>query len=382
MSPDRSGCVGPMSVGRGMLAPMPTAPPPQLTLVTGSEEFLVARAVARAVAAVHAVSPEAERRFVSAEAPSAPADLVAALSPSLFGEAAVVVVTGLVDAGERVVPTLVDCLADPAADTWVVAVHSGARNRAALDLLRGLELAGGRVEVPCAEVKRGRPTREFLDQEARRSGRRITADGVDALVLALGQDISLLVGALEQLVADVPDDPIDAAAVATAFTGVAEVSGFQLADAVWDGHALIALERLRWGLESQSITPAGAVGSLASGLRALVRVSGAPRRMSEADVARTAGVPPFKVKALRAAADRWEPARLAAATRLLAEVDAQVKGGLRPGEALETAQKLRALEAFVLATVGVAEPGGQRGRGRPTSRGPGDLARGGGVRVP
>jgi len=63
-------------------------------------------------------------------------------------------------------------------------------------------------------------------------------------------------------------------------------------------------------------------------------------------------------------------------------VDAQVKGGLRPGEALETAQKLRALEAFILATVGVSDRGTQRARGRSTTRGSGDLARGGGVRVP
>lgn len=353
----RSGGVA-MSAPRGMLAPMPPqppVPPPGLTLVSGSQEFLVSRAVAGVVAAARALDPAVERREVAADEPGAGAALLAALSPSLFGEAAVVVVTGLADADEATVDTFVPALADLPEQTWVVALHSGVRGRKSLDLLRSCEVAHGRAEVVCAEIKKGRATRDFLDGEVRRCGRRITADALDALMMALGSDVALLVGALEQLMADVPDDPIDAAAVGSTFEGVAEVSGFQLADAVWEGHALLALQRLRWGLGSQSITGAGAVGSLAAGLRSLVRVAGAPRTMSEADVARLAGVPPFKVRQLRAAAANWEPAQLAAAARALAGVDAQVKGGLRPGESLDQAQKVRALEAFIIQTAGLGE---------------------------
>jgi len=109
------------------------------------------------------------------------------------------------------------------------------------------------------------------------------------------------------------------------------------------------------------------VGSLASGLRAMVKVAGTPRGMAEADVARLAGVPPFKVRILRSAADNWEPAQLAAAVSHLAEVDAQIKGGLRPGESLEPAQKVRALEAFVIDTVGLRERPGGRPASAPAS---------------
>lgn len=335
----------------------PRHAPTRLTLVTGTEAFLIGRAVARAVGAARAARPEVERRDVAADSPGSASELLAALSPSLFGEAAVVVVSGLADATEATVAVLVDVLADPPEDTWVVALHTGSRNRAALDRLRALDLPGGVTEVACTEVKRGRPTRELLEQEARRSGRRITGDGVDALVMALGADVALLVGALEQLVADCPDDPIDASVVTATFAGVAEVSGFQLADALWEGNGLLALQRLRWGLDSQTMTPAGAVGAIAAGLRSMVRAAGAPRQMAEADVARLAGVPPFKVRQLRAAASRWDAPQLAAAVRSLAEVDAQVKGGLRPGESLDTAQKLRALEAFIIATVGLRDAG-------------------------
>ncbi len=338
------------------------APPAALTLLTGAEPFLLSRAVARVVRAARSVDPDVERRDVDAQAPGAEGDLITALSPSLFGGAAVVVVSGLADASEQVTAALRAGALDLPADTWVVALHSGERNKKALEELRALQVPGGLVEVPCAKVKPGRPTRELLEQEARRSGRRITSDGVDALVMALGSDIALLVGALEQLFADSAEDPIDAAEVTATFAGVAEVSGFQLADAVWEGRALLALQRLRWGLISQTISGAGAVGSLAAGLRAMVKVAGAPRGMSEADVARLAGVPPFKVRMLRSAAASWEPGQLAEATKHLATVDAQMKGGLRPGESLEPAQKVRALESFVIHTVGLQE--------RPTARGP------------
>ena len=184
-------------------------------------------------------------------------------------------------------------------------------------------------------------------------------------MLALGSDIALLVGALEQLMADQLDDPIDAAVVTATFAGVAEVSGFQLADAVWEGRALLALQRLRWGLTTQTVTGAGAVGSLAAGLRAMVRVAGTPRGMSEADVARVAGVPPFKVRALRQAVQGWEPAQLADAVIALAEVDARVKGGLRPGESLEPAQKVHALESFITTTAGLGERPARGGRPGP-----------------
>ncbi len=100
----------------------------------------------------------------------------------------------------------------------------------------------------------------------------------------------------------------------------------------------------------------------------MVKVAGAPRGMSEADVARLAGVPPFKVRVLRSAAASWEPSQLAEAVKLLAAVDAQMKGGLRPGESLEPAQKVRALEAFVIDTVGLQERPARRIRGGPAAR--------------
>ncbi|HEX6886478.1 MAG TPA: hypothetical protein VF143_00105 [Candidatus Nanopelagicales bacterium] len=343
------------TAGVGARAGAEPGPPPGCTLLVGAESFLVGRAVRRAVAAARAVDPAVERREVDAEDPAALGQLQSALSPSLFGEAAVVVVSGLADASDALHAALLAGLADLPERTWVVALHAGSRNKKSLDALRAAAIPGGVVEVACGEVKRGRPMRELLESEARAAGRRLTTDGAEALVMALGADLALLVGGLEQLMADEPEDPIDAAVVTRTFAGVAEVSGFQLADAVWEGRGTLALQRLRWGMATQTVSGAGAVGSLAAGLRAMVRVGGTPRGMAEAEVARLAGVPPFKVRALRAAYGGWEAGQLADAVIELAEVDAQVKGGLRPGESLEPAQKVHALESFLIRTCGLAE---------------------------
>lgn len=336
--------------------PTEAAQPAALTLVSGAEPFLVSRAVSRTVRRARAIDPEVERRDVDAQDPAAEGALLSALSPSLFGGSAIVVIANLADAAPGVQQALTAGLLDLPELTWVVALHSGVRNKKSYEQLRALHVPGGSREISAAAVRRGRATREFLEAEAARAGRRITHDGSDALVMAIGPDIALLVGALEQLMADVPEGRIDASVVSNTFSGVAEVTGFQLADALWEGHGSVALQRLRWGLASQTVTGAGAVGSLAAGLRAMVKVAGARRGITDAEVARQAGVPPFKVGMLRSAAANWDSARLADAVVRLADVDAQIKGGLRPGESLEPAQKVAALEGFVVDVGGLKEP--------------------------
>jgi DNA polymerase III subunit delta len=343
-----------MSVGRAILSRMNATElgPAPLTLLVGAERLLLSRALAVVLRSAHALDASLERREVDASDPAALGELQTALSPSLFGDSAVVVVRGIDQATEGVVHALVIGLTDPAPGIWVVVEHSGTKAKPLLERLRKV-LPTGTVEIACTEVKKGRATREFLEAQAKAADRRLTADGADALVLSVGSDIALLVGALEQLMSDHPTGSIDASVVMETFSGVAEVTGFQLADAVWEGRGLIALQKLRWGLTTQTVTGAGAVGSLAAGLRSMVLVDGAPRGMAEADVARLAGVPPFKVRQLRATARGWKPAQLADAVVGLAHVDAQVKGGVRPGENLEGSQKVHALESFIAGTTGM-----------------------------
>src|SRR4249920_2271728 len=94
----------------------PVRPPAGLTLLVGTEEYLISRTIRSVVAAAQAIAPEAERRDVDVEGPGAVGELQAALSPSLFGEAAVVVLTDISEAPPVVIEALVAGLADLAED--------------------------------------------------------------------------------------------------------------------------------------------------------------------------------------------------------------------------------------------------------------------------
>jgi DNA polymerase-3 subunit delta len=241
----------------------------------------------------------------------------------------------------------------------VVVVHSATKSRKTLERLMALTVPGGTAHIECRAPKRGRETREFLTGQASRAGRRLAADAADALALAVGTETALLVGALEQVLADFPDDPVTAGDVATMFTGVAEVTGFGFADAVWGRNPRAALVQYRWGEQTNSLSLPAATGAAAAGLRSMVRVRSAPRGMSEADVARLAGVQSFKVRALREQGSAWSDQELAAAVVALARTDAAVKGGIQPGENLDPGQKGHALERWVRVTggIGTGEPG-------------------------
>jgi DNA polymerase-3 subunit delta len=332
---------------------MPTAPPPPVTLVIGSEDLLVERAVADLLAAVRAVDPTAERRDVDAAAADAAVRLNEAASPSLFGEAAVVVVDSL-DAAEDLVGDELVAAAGGGDGVWFVALHpGGVKGKRLLDRLR----AAGVPEVSAAPLKRGRATQEWLVAELRRHRRRATSDALDVLYQAVGQDLRALAAACSQLASDVAADPIGVDDVRAYFGGIAEVTGFQISDAVLDRSPIEALRALRWAAASDErrVGPA-TVAAVAVGLRSLVRFSATARGASEFEAAKEAGVPVWKVRLLREQLRRWHPEQLARAVGVLAEADAAAKGGLREGEQLDAAQKQLALErALLLIARGVPQ---------------------------
>jgi DNA polymerase-3 subunit delta len=81
-------------------------------------------------------------------------------------------------------------------------------------------------------------------------------------------------------------------------------------------------------------------GSFASAVRGLARVKGASRGMRDADLAREAGVPPWKVRALQGQARAWSEEGLGHAVRAVATADAEVKG--------QAADAAYALERMIL----------------------------------
>lgn len=290
-------------------------------LVTGPEEFLNQRAVSAALSAVRAADPESEQSETSAGTLTIAAlgDLAA---PSLFSSIRCVVVRELEDLPEESVDGLVEYAAAPSDEVGLVLVHSGGqKGTGVLNKLRKLPLV---TEVKSATLKPSEFGR-FVASEVRGHGGRIDDEASAMLVQAIGQDLRALAGAAHQLTSDFPDEPITESVVKRYFGGRAEVKSFAVADAALYGRTAVALEELRWALDSGTAAVL-VTSAFANGLRGLAKFKAAPRGMREADLAREAGVPPWKIRVLREQSRGWDDRGVATAITAVAQADADVKG--------------------------------------------------------
>lgn len=320
-----------------------------ITLVTGPAEFLSERAVAESLVAVRGEHPEADTTTVLADTLTA-GGLAELTSPSLFATATVVVVRSLEDLPEPMQPVLLDYAQSPSPGTALVLVHSGGqKGKAVLDRLRKLPS----VHEVRSEAPKPWKLPAFVATEVRQHGGSIGDDAAAFLVEAVGTDLRSLAGAAEQLVSDLAPQRLTVELVRRYFDGRAEVKGFDIADAAIAGRRTEALEQLRWAM-GNSVAPVLITSAFASGLRFLGRLGSAPRNLSEADLARHVGAPPFRIKALRGLLRGWTPEGLRDAIHAVARADLEVKGGAGDPD--------HAIERMVLAVTAA------HGRGSPPPR--------------
>jgi DNA polymerase III subunit delta len=300
------------------------APPPALTLVTGPEEFLVDRAVAAVVAAGRAADPAIEICDMAPGTlqPGAFAELV---SPSLFGEAKVVVVRAVQDLATAQADEIKRYLADPAEQIVLVLTHSGgAKGKALLDAVRKLKPE----IVDCPKLTKPAERMTFLRGEFRRARRAISDEAAQIVIDAVGSDLRELAAAADQLLADT-EGAVDEATVAKYYSGHAEVSGFTIADLAVEGRLGEALEQLRFAL-SAGVASVLITSALATGVRQIGKVASAGRDT------RDLAMPPWKIDKIRRQTRGWTPDGLTVALRAVATADAAVKGAAAdPAYALE-----------------------------------------------
>jgi len=300
------------------------APPPPLTLVTGPEEFLVDRAVAAVIAAARAAEPAVE---ICDMAPGTlpPGTFAELVSPSLFGEAKVVVVRAVQDLATAQADEIKRYLADPADQIVLVLTHSGgAKGKALLDAVRKLKPE----IVDCPKLTKPAERMTFLRGEFRRARRAISDEAAQIVVDAVGSDLRELAAAADQLLADT-EGAVDEATVAKYYTGQAEVSGFTIADLAVEGRLGEALEQLRFALDT-GVASVLITSALATGVRQIGKVASAGRDT------RDLGMPPWKVDKIRRQMRSWTPDGLTVALRAVATADAAVKGAAAdPAYALE-----------------------------------------------
>ena len=255
-------------------------------------------------------------------------------SPSLFGGTRVIVVRRAHELGADLSAELVDLISSDLDGVHLVVAHSGAANRgkAVLEAAR----KAGAHEVAAAPLKKFGDRLAFVTGEFRHGRRRIDDAAARALLESIGDDVRELASASSQLMSDTEGD-VDLAAVRRYYAGRADVTSFAVADRTVEGRTGEAVELLRHALAS-GVAPVLVTSALATQLRALVLVASAPRGLSQGDVARHAGLPPWKVDVVRRQLRGWDGDGIAAAIRVVAWADAEVKGaGGDPEYALEKA---------------------------------------------
>src|SRR6185369_264370 len=206
----------------------------------------------------------------------------------------------------------------------------GGRAKALATELRSL---GAEVH-PCARITKVSERVDFIRSEFRSLRVKVDEETVTALLDAVGSDIRELASACSQLIADTDGD-VDAAAVRRYHSGKAEVKGFDIADKAVMGDVAGAAEALRWAMMSgePQVVLADALAEAVHTIARVAPLSGDPYRL-----AAELGMPPWRVQKAQKQARRWSRASVAEAMRLVATLNADVKGAAADADyALEAA---------------------------------------------
>jgi DNA polymerase-3 subunit delta len=291
-----------------------------LHLVLGDEELLVERAVAAVLRDVRALAGTDDvpvDRMRAGEVTTS--ELVELLSPSLFADERVVVLEAAAEAGKDAAALIASAAADLPMGTVLVVVHSGGgRAKALADAIRKL----GADVHQCARVTKAGERAEFVRAEFRSHEVDVDDDVVTAFVDAVGTDLRELAAACSQLVADT-GGRVDVAAVRRYHRGKADVTGFEIADKAVVGDVAGSVEALRWAMQ-QGVPHVLLADALAEAVHPIARVgalSGDPYRL-----AGELGMPPWRVQKAQRQARKWSTESVATALRLVARLNADVKG--------------------------------------------------------
>jgi DNA polymerase III subunit delta len=316
-----------------MLRGMPQQSPyGRVVLVSGPEALLADRAVAAVVARARVEDDQVELTEIEAGRLDS-GRLTELTGPSLFASRRVLVVRELTELPAALSGPVAALATEPLPDLALILVHpGGARGKPLLDQLRA-----AKVEVIDCPPYKAWELPQFVAAEARRLDGVMDSGAAQLLVDSVGHDLRALVSAVAQLVADCDGGQVTGADVRRYFAGRAEVTSFAVADAALAGRTANAMEQLRWAM-STGVAPVLITSALASGLRGLGKLITATPATPEVELAKEVGVPPWKLKSMRAQGRGWDAGGIARALIVVATADAAVKGAVDDaGFALEQA---------------------------------------------
>jgi DNA polymerase III subunit delta len=323
----------------------------RVVLAVGKESALVQQVISRMSANAAAHDSQYLRIEIDlGELENQTSALVQALSPSLFGEFTLLVIQNISEITEDSFEPLLQAVTNVPEHLMLVLCHpGGVKGKKFLETVRKT----GVLEADCGELKNDKLDAALV-AEFNKHKRRTTVEAIEALRESVGPNLSELLSAISQLCVDIETDPIDAAAVAQYYSGMSDIKGWDVSDAMWNAKPKEVLEQFRWAIEQDSSASPAIISAMAKGLRTLVRFASAAPGMSDSELASYVGVHPFRLRFLRAQKKLWFPDDLARATRLLALADRASKGtayepGISGGVSLERAQTLYEIEKNVLA---------------------------------
>ena len=257
------------------------------------------------------------------------------LAPSLFGDQRIVVIRDTQDLTAECADEVLAYLEDEDSNLLLVLWHKGGvKGKGLIDKVKKLQ-----PEVFSAEaIKKDSEKAEFIRNEFKVLGRKITTEAVQALIDSLGSDLRELGAACSQLASDVAlQKTIDQDDVAKYQQGRVESTGFDVADAVVDGRTAEALISLRNALATGT-DPVLIVSALASSFRTLAKVSGSSKGLNPYELASSLALPPWQIEKARRQLSGWSESGLSKAVIALAALDADIKGAAAdPKYALERA---------------------------------------------
>jgi DNA polymerase III subunit delta len=301
-----------------------------LVLVQGAEALLADRAISKIIAS----NPGAQVITLSADEIESGV-ITDNLAPSLFSDARVVVIKEIQDLTSDCSDEVGDYLENQDENLTLILWHKGGvKGKALVDKIKKAKAEVIVVEV----VKKDSEKSDFIRSEFKRLERKVSTEAVSALIDSLGSDLQELSAACSQLASDVAFSKIiDEDDVREYQQGRVESTGFDVADAAFDGKTAIALINLRNALATGT-DPVLIVSALASSLRTLAKVSGQSSSSKSFELASILALPPWQIDKARRQLSGWNEIGLTKAVIAIANADADIKGAASdPIYALERA---------------------------------------------
>lgn len=292
-------------------------------VIAGDDDLLLARETERRVEALLAAEPGLEvRRHEASELERLPE----LRTGSLFGGRTCHVLRGVErlsgEAARQLREELEAYVSAPVPDVDLVLV---ARGTATVQRLVKLAAAAGeRIDVKRPADWDDAGWERVVGDEFRRLGRRADATAIAAVRLHAGNEPSAIASQVATVCASSDAKVLTADAVDAVIEGIGQRSAFDVADAITARDPARALVELSGALGSGE-APLRIVGALTYRFRQLLlaRAGGD---------ARTVGVPPTRLKAVRREAEGFGPGELAWCHDRLAALDLELKGSDLPDE--------------------------------------------------